>query len=737
MDIQAIARCHRIGQTKTVHIYRLITAGSIEERIVQRAQKKLFLDSMINRGGTANAIAMDEHNQIDNMENNALNKISDENSDGELNENCDISVNSDENDEDDIDKVGDNDNVEDVPSIKLLSALKFGWNSVFSFSTTGTVIGNSNSQFLTDKDIDLIIDRSRGLPEISVTDASTDALQTEEAPNIARSIECDRVSKLLENQEQSIENFDENAPLVTIRESFINEFVVKQDMNLSDIAKQWRLKQLKNTPQEESTVSVLKPSDTSDTLDMGGSKENCIPSDSNENLYEFGKRKRRSRSQSLYVPGFGNVNVLSGTSTEINKNSAVDESDENISFFATRVGRQVAGRDFQNQDICQECWDGGELVLCGICPTAFHFNCLSKDLRFIFLTIVLYFISIMPSFFCRKQSQQKQWKCTHHYCNTCFRTTSAAGFIFRCDMCSEAYCEDCLPSNAVIVGTSARYELLGYKIPNSACYIHCSIDCARFARKDAALILGMEVGTDDVNDVESLQDDSEIDSSEPVNLTTDDAEDDTIHESNNIREVNSNRKSHLDEQLNLDDDVDVTTQINSKLVDGVNPISAVEDTSTLPDIKARLQRNVTADQARFISLNEIPNFEYRLNHTKHHLVIMVATLVHNLSMKYGTNLPISEIDVEQTGSSQTTATESPINQRENLKRIIKTHSGVPSKLSYLEIASAFLDTVRKLSAASKHEIVSIARLFGISNIQLFSKKRGPDDDDVAVEPKFK
>ena len=31
-----MARVHRIGQTKPVHIYRLVSAGTVEERIVQR-----------------------------------------------------------------------------------------------------------------------------------------------------------------------------------------------------------------------------------------------------------------------------------------------------------------------------------------------------------------------------------------------------------------------------------------------------------------------------------------------------------------------------------------------------------------------------------------------------------------------------------------------------------------------------------------------------------------------------
>ncbi|KAL3922948.1 MAG: hypothetical protein SGILL_001931 [Bacillariaceae sp.] len=39
---------HRIGQTKTVHVYRLITSNSVEQRMVERAQKKLLLDHSVN-----------------------------------------------------------------------------------------------------------------------------------------------------------------------------------------------------------------------------------------------------------------------------------------------------------------------------------------------------------------------------------------------------------------------------------------------------------------------------------------------------------------------------------------------------------------------------------------------------------------------------------------------------------------------------------------------------------------
>ena len=40
-------RAHRIGQIKPVRVYRLVCRGSVEERMVSRAEKKLFLNAMV------------------------------------------------------------------------------------------------------------------------------------------------------------------------------------------------------------------------------------------------------------------------------------------------------------------------------------------------------------------------------------------------------------------------------------------------------------------------------------------------------------------------------------------------------------------------------------------------------------------------------------------------------------------------------------------------------------------
>lgn len=51
MDAQATDRAHRIGRTKDVWVYRLVTKGTIEERIVQRAQQKQNVQSTVYAGG--------------------------------------------------------------------------------------------------------------------------------------------------------------------------------------------------------------------------------------------------------------------------------------------------------------------------------------------------------------------------------------------------------------------------------------------------------------------------------------------------------------------------------------------------------------------------------------------------------------------------------------------------------------------------------------------------------------
>lgn len=48
---QAQDRAHRIGQTREVQVFRLVTEDSIEQKVVERAQQKLKLDAMVVQQG--------------------------------------------------------------------------------------------------------------------------------------------------------------------------------------------------------------------------------------------------------------------------------------------------------------------------------------------------------------------------------------------------------------------------------------------------------------------------------------------------------------------------------------------------------------------------------------------------------------------------------------------------------------------------------------------------------------
>ncbi|KAG6552261.1 hypothetical protein Mapa_006111 [Marchantia paleacea] len=51
MDLQAMDRAHRLGQTKEVTVYRLICKGTVEEKIMKRASQKNTVQQLVMTGG--------------------------------------------------------------------------------------------------------------------------------------------------------------------------------------------------------------------------------------------------------------------------------------------------------------------------------------------------------------------------------------------------------------------------------------------------------------------------------------------------------------------------------------------------------------------------------------------------------------------------------------------------------------------------------------------------------------
>ena len=59
-EAQATDRAHRIGQTRPVTVYRLLTRGTVEEKVVRLQQRKRELAAAIDESGTGDARGWNE-----------------------------------------------------------------------------------------------------------------------------------------------------------------------------------------------------------------------------------------------------------------------------------------------------------------------------------------------------------------------------------------------------------------------------------------------------------------------------------------------------------------------------------------------------------------------------------------------------------------------------------------------------------------------------------------------------
>ena len=60
--LQAQDRCHRIGQTREVHIYRLVSESTIEENILHKSDQKRQLDHLAIQSGGFNTDFLQKFN---------------------------------------------------------------------------------------------------------------------------------------------------------------------------------------------------------------------------------------------------------------------------------------------------------------------------------------------------------------------------------------------------------------------------------------------------------------------------------------------------------------------------------------------------------------------------------------------------------------------------------------------------------------------------------------------------
>lgn len=71
-DAQAMDRAHRVGQTKEVHVYTLISNGTIEEQINKLAQNKLQLDNHISKENDSEGVDKTENIKLNSLLNDVM-----------------------------------------------------------------------------------------------------------------------------------------------------------------------------------------------------------------------------------------------------------------------------------------------------------------------------------------------------------------------------------------------------------------------------------------------------------------------------------------------------------------------------------------------------------------------------------------------------------------------------------------------------------------------------------------
>eukprot|EP01038_Epipyxis_sp_PR26KG_P013175 gene13175-17653_t len=664
VDIQAMARVHRIGQKRVVHVYRLVTAGTIEERIVQRALKKLFLDSIVVRGSSENAIALDKKiadQQLEKSEKKRKTRNS-SNDDSELNDTID------EDNED-----------SGLELSQMLSMLKFGWNAVFAVENDDKNSSLSKLN-LTDEDLDLIIDRTRGLPNSSTAPNSID----------------DKVKRILDKQESTADDFDEHS---SFRPSNMVEDEEIHRMSTKEIAEAWKAKEEK------------------------------------ESIIFDRKRQRISRTFEMKVAGVGMVQVLRQNDYALDEGEPSVYSREQSKMLAAaemrrkhqsdtgvmlNSSKQVAGRDYDNQDDCQHCHMGGELICCDNCPTSWHMDCLSLECQ---------------------PKMKMSWSCPHHKCATCNRTASAAGLIFRCETCTDSYCEDHLPETKIIIGSSSRMERLGYRLPGTACYMYCSNLCQPdYLRNEITsdvIINSAEVemkaatkekkrGKKNSNSQPRSTIGSVNSFSSPaavVDLTASPTQASMTSPSRSTRsntitvanlpkqpkdEIIERKKTKLISRKTSLDNSQINSQTKTEWMETV--LKQMKHTK-LSDASERIVRQkILSEKSRFISLSEVPLFSYRWDMALAVHRNMVTLLVKMINKLVATGVPgendMMDVD-EVVGESYEDTDDEVLN-----------FAGVPTSCSYELTAFIFLEISRAISRFHSGDMIGVMYLLGISDARL-------------------
>ena len=438
-DLQAMARVHRIGQKRPVTIYRMVSAGTVEERIVARATRKLLLDEMVSKGSD------------DVMKGSSTVKESDKVTDKE---------GGDE---------GEEDPEEEVNSSEMLRALKFTMRRMFK-QQGGTTIGlldDQDGDSMSNKNIDLVIERTRQVAADSAyatTGVGTMTVDDEE------------------------ENDDD--PMFSLTSSDIKTSDFNgEDFSFASIYKGKTLRDIRNEWEESKTIVEGKRDNKSRLVQVDGGVGVGKVMVLKENMYDLdeGEPSVYAREQS------GQKRQAQAQAAKEAKEAKDKERAAAAATDAPKVRSNRAGMQFTNFKHCQACGHGGgDMIQCGNCPMSFHITCIGyrniTQYRQCLKSgvvpdeVIGYYVG--TTYFC-----------SHHKCYGCKKKTAEAGnLLLRCLGCPLAFCEDCADwdgqLNIVPEQPPHLLQKVGFWKCNQAVYCYCTNLCQQVSDETDLSILG-------------------------------------------------------------------------------------------------------------------------------------------------------------------------------------------------------------------------------------------------------
>lgn len=420
-------RAHRIGQEKPVRVYRLVCGGSVEERIVSRAEKKLFLNAMVAEA-EADADAEQE-----------VGEEGAEDTDGHKSISQALGISGGAS----------------ISKGELASLIRFGANAVF-----GNDGGEGDSSHVSDAQLALLLERQG-------RDVAAPAVDAQECADVpAKGDEIGRHQSALHDRMNKLKEVD-------LRQLGGDVFPSKLAQEKASKKKKKRLLDsseeclpAKRVRKERITMVDGKGTGYGGAVPVLSASiedESADAAAKDEGDQRIGGRGRNWEHMEFcavcgkhplkHYPGPEDDRV--GGKGKGGKGKGGKGKKKDKGGTTPKRGEQ-AGASADHSPSQQ--MDALTLpIRCTHCPFIFHIQCNPYNLN--------------------NNSTRRpagMFICPHHRCMVCDRSTvSAGGLLFRCVDCFASYCEDCLPQDDIdSIGRCRELLAQGYD-SKQAYYIRC------------------------------------------------------------------------------------------------------------------------------------------------------------------------------------------------------------------------------------------------------------------------